>query len=248
MMSNARSPSFGASVREGAAELGLAVHSEQLEQLETLLNLLLEWNRRMNLTAVTDPVDVAVKHVLDSMTCLCARSFPPDGKILDVGTGAGFPGLVLKIMLPPSTVVLLDSTRKKLSFVEHAVNELGLTQTSATFGRAEELGTTPPLREAFDTVVARAVAPLRILSELCLPFVRRNGEFLAMKGPNVEEELDAAAATIQKLGGAYEPLKHFDLPFGGGRRAILPILKTGTTPAEYPRLYRDIRRKPILPG
>lgn len=242
---NALSKSFDEILVAGTDQLGLTLNPVQRSQLATLAVNLLDWNQRMNLTAVKEPQDVAVKHILDSMTCFAAIPFPSNAGVLDVGTGAGFPGLVLKIVRPDLRLKMLDSTHKKLAFVEHIIESLALKDTEVIFGRAEELAREAPHREAFDIVVARAVAPLRILSELCLPFARVGSVFIAMKGPNVISEIPAAGATIARLGGSPCPPVHFSLPFEGGERAILPIRKTHPTPPQYPRLYRDIRRQPL---
>jgi 16S rRNA (guanine527-N7)-methyltransferase len=242
---DALSKSFDEILLAGTDQLGLSLNPAQLGQLATLVDTLLDWNQRMNLTAVKEPQDVAVKHILDSMTCFAAIPFPPDASVLDVGTGAGFPGLVLKIVRPDLCVKMMDSTHKKLTFVAHIIASLALINTDILFGRAEELARCAPHREAYDIVVARAVAPLRILSELCIPFTKQDGTFLAMKGPNVITEIPSAGTTIARLGGSPSAPVSFCLPFEGGERAILPIQKIHPTPQQYPRLYRDIRRQPL---
>lgn len=242
---NSQTPSFDTALLQGARELGLSFSQDQHSEFARLVEHLVDWNSRMNLTAVRDPTGIAVKHILDSLTCLAAVSFPDRARVLDVGTGAGFPGLVLKIARPDLDVTLLDSTQKKLSFIDHALLALGLTHAQSLFGRAEELGYGEPHREAYDIVVARAVAPMRILSELCLPFVCVGGTFLAMKGPSVAAEIHASSSTVTRLGGRFATPVHFDLPFGGGERAIIPIHKSHLTPTGYPRHYRDIRRQPL---
>lgn len=242
---NALLKSFDEMLVAGADLLGLTPNPTQHSQLAALACTLLDWNQRMNLTAMTNPNDVAIKHILDSMTCFAAIPFPADASVLDVGTGAGFPGLVLKIVRPDLRLTMLDSTHKKLKFVEHTIASLALDETGILFGRAEELAKGAPNREAFDIIVARAVAPLRILSELCLPFAKPGGVFIAMKGPNVIAEIPPASTAIAQLGGALSEPVHFCLPFDGGERAILPIRKIHPTPPQYPRLYRDIRRQPL---
>lgn len=242
---NANLPSFDEALREGASHFGFALEENQIADLALLVDQLLDWNTRMNLTAVREPRDIAIKHIIDSMTCLRVVPFPQGVSVLDVGTGAGFPGLVLSALRRDLNVTLLDSTRKKLSFVEHMVRELGLTRTSVVFGRAEEIARTPEHREKYDVVVARAVAPMRILAELCLPFTRPGGHFLAMKGPSLSDEMRNAERTITVLGGQTREPVLFTLPFGGGERAIVPIAKAKPTPDGYPRLFRDIRRQPI---
>jgi 16S rRNA (guanine527-N7)-methyltransferase len=236
---------FRATLTEGARALGFALTAEQVTAFERLAEGLMDWNTRMNLTAVRAPGDIAVKHVLDSMTCLSAVPFPEGARVLDVGTGAGFPGLALKVLRPDISVAFLDSTRKKLDFVAHATAEMGWTDTAILCGRAEELAHDPAHRETYDIVTARAVAALRILTEFCLPFVRVGGAFLAMKGPAVSEELGTAAAAIARLGGRAESAVPFTLPFDGGERAILPVRKISPSPTDLPRIFRDIKRKPL---
>jgi 16S rRNA (guanine527-N7)-methyltransferase len=242
---NAQITSFDTALVEGANELGFSLSQDQHSEFACLLDYLLDWNSRMNLTAVRDPAGIAIKHILDSLTCLSAISFPEGARVLDVGTGAGFPGLALKIVRPDLSVTLLDSTRKKLAFIDHAIGCLDLNDAHSLFGRAEELAREAPHREAYSIVVARAVAPMRILAELCLPFTSLGGTFIAMKGPNVAGETRLAESTISILGGALRAPIHFDLPFDGGERAIIPIDKIRPTPAGFPRLYRDIRRQPV---
>lgn len=242
---NAPLPSFDAALREGASQFGFSLDERQVGDLTLLTDQLLDWNQRMNLTAVREPCDIAIKHIVDSMTCLLVIPFPQGASVIDVGTGAGFPGLVLSVLRRDLLVTLLDSTRKKLSFVEHVAGKLGLPYASVVFGRAEDVARSREHRERYDVVVARAVAPMRILAELCLPFTRVGGHFLAMKGPSLLDEMGNAERTISTLGGESCRPVPFTLPLGGGDRAIVPIYKARATPNDYPRLFRDIRRQPI---
>jgi 16S rRNA (guanine527-N7)-methyltransferase len=234
-----------ATIIRGGEELGFSVTEEQADAFARIAAWLAEWNRRMNLTAVRGPEDIAVKHILDSMTCLAAAPFPVDSRVLDVGTGAVFPGVALKVMRPDLRMAFLDSTRKKLDFVEFVTREMGWSDTEILCGRAEELGHDPVHREAYEVVVARAVAALRILVEFTLPFAQVGGVFLAMKGPGVTEELGPALAAIRRLGGEAGEPAAFSLPLDGGERAVLPIRKVSPTPADLPRIYREIKRKPL---
>jgi 16S rRNA (guanine(527)-N(7))-methyltransferase RsmG len=236
---------FQAVLAEGAALLGFRLTDEQKAAFGVIVERLTEWNGRMNLTAVRAPGDIAVKHILDSMTCLAATPFPDGARLLDVGTGAGFPALALKVMRPDLRLAVLDSTRKKLDFVQSIADEMGWTDTRVLCGRAEELAHLPEEREAYDVVTARAVAALRLLAEFCLPFTRIGGVFLAMKGPAVAAELEPARSAIERLGGRAEDAVSFTLPFEGGARAILPIRKVAPTPPAYPRIFREIKRSPL---
>lgn len=242
-MSNAAG--FRETIAIGARSLGIDSNEAGLDAFERLAALVENWNRRMNLTAVRNPLDFAIKHVIDSLTCLTVTPFPEGAAILDIGTGAGFPGLVLKIARPDLDMTLLDSTRKKLAFVDAAIEAFGWTDARTLAARAEDAGRDPNHRERYDIVTARAVAPMRLLSEFALPLVRVGGFFLAMKGPNVVEELPNALSAITALGGECLPLAPFTLPFGGGSRAIVPVRKVRPTPSGLPRIFRDIKRKPL---
>lgn len=161
--------------------LGFSFDLQEREQMVRFGSLLVEWNQKMNLTGITDPAEVAIKHMLDS--AVGARLLPPAGRVIDVGTGAGFPGVVLKIVRPDVDLVLLDSLKKRLTFLDEVISELGLTKVTTLHGRAEDAAYEKSLRESFDVSVSRAVAALPLLSEWCLPFVRVGGSFLAWKGP-----------------------------------------------------------------
>lgn len=232
-------------IRQGAGALGIALAPEETDRYGAALRELLEWNRRMNLTAADDARALAVKHVLDSLTYFRALEAGAGTRVLDVGTGAGFPGMVIKIHAPETPVVLLDSTRKKLDFVEHLAAALGLSGVSVIHARAEDAGRDRRWRGQFDVVVARAVAELRVLAELCLPFVRVGGHFLAMKGPRGDEELEAAGRALSLLGGEVERVVPLSLPFGAGERRLILIRKRRPTPPAYPRKAGTPARKPL---
>ncbi len=227
-------------------ENGLEAYStpEAAEKFSALLDEMLRVNAFMNLTAVTDPEQIIARHFADSMTCL---SYIPEGaKVLDVGTGGGFPSLPIAILRPDVTVTALDSTEKKLKYVQNTAGLLGLSNLSTLYARAEEAGNTA-LRESFDVVCARAVARLNILSELCLPFVKVSGCFVAMKGAAAEEELAEAKAGIALLGGAIGEHRQFLLQTGDEpqHRSIILVQKQAKTPEKYPRNYGRINKKPL---
>ncbi len=226
-----------------AEKLGITINDEQLSRFEKLSELLVEQNKTMNLTAITDPDGIAVKHFADSISVLSAAEIPQGARILDVGTGAGFPGIPLLIMRPDIDLTMIDSTAKKLKYVENTVNELGLIATTL-HTRAEEAGQSKEYREKFDFVCSRAVAALNVLCEYCLPFVKQNGLFIAMKGAKAQEEIDAAKSAIKTLGGKIVAEKSFSLS-DGGERTLVVIKKISQVPPKYPRPSAQISKKPL---
>lgn len=227
-----------------AAAFGIAFDERQSEQFERFYRLVSDWNQRMNLTAITDPKDFAVKHVIDSLTLLRAEPSLDGRRVIDVGTGAGFPGLPLKIFCPSLRLTLLDSLNKRINFLTAAVEELELEGVECLHARAEEAARSE-LRESFDVVVARAVARLNVLTEYCLPFSRVGGKFVALKSSNIAEELDEARAAIKILGGRLlEPID-VTLP-NGDPRSIIVIEKRAPTPKKFPRKSGMPEKKPIL--
>ena len=226
-----------------AERLGISLIDEQLSRFEKLSDLLVEQNKTMNLTAITDPDGIAVKHFADSISVLTAAEMPQGTKVLDVGTGAGFPGIPLLIMRPDLDLTMIDSTAKKLKYVENTVNELGLTATTL-HTRAEEAGQSKEYREKFDFVCSRAVAALNVLCEYCLPFVKQNGLFIAMKGAKAQEEIDGAKSAIKLLGGKIIAEKSFSLS-DGGERTLVVIKKISQIPPKYPRPSAQIAKKPL---
>lgn len=223
--------------------LEIAVSTEQLEQLSCYYEMLTERNRSMNLTALTEPRDVALKHFGDSLLLLRYFEINPGASIIDVGTGAGFPGVVLKIARPDLRLTLLDSLQKRLTFLSELCEALGLRDVAFVHSRAED-GARTALRDSFDYAVARAVAPLNILSELCLPYVRPGGTFIAMKGRDAAPELREAENALDVLCGRVDAIHTFPL-LDAGERSILCIRKTAPTPAAYPRTVKKIGKHPL---
>ena len=226
-----------------AEKLGLSVSSQQLDRFEKLSELLVEQNKTMNLTAITDPDGIAVKHFADSISVLSAVEFKSGAKVLDVGTGAGFPGIPLLIMKPDIDLTMLDSTAKKLKYVANTVDCLGL-YANVLHSRAEEASQKPEYRESFDIVCSRAVAALNILCEYCLPFVKKDGIFAAMKGAKAQEEIEAANNAIKTLGGEIIDKKSFTLS-DGAERTIIIIKKISHNLPKYPRPSAQIAKKPL---
>lgn len=232
-------------LQRGANELGLPVEAVHIEQFKNYCALLITWNERMNLTAIVDPHEIAVKHFIDSLMLLKFHPINAGARVIDVGTGAGFPGIPLKIVRPDLDLVLLDSLHKRTQFLQAVVDQLSLLQVGVVHGRAEEKGQDTKYRECFDIALSRAVAPLNILSELCLPFVRLGGFFLAMKGPEVQEEVVQAQVAITTLGGRMGKPRSFLLPVSSDPRSLVPIEKISATPAKFPRRPGMPEKKPL---
>lgn len=236
---------FLAVLEQGAAELGLALSSRQMEQCQTYLRLLLEWNQKINLTAITEEREIAVKHFLDALAGGQYVPWPAKGRVLDLGSGAGFPGLVLKIWRPEYEFLLVDAVQKKVNFLDRVIEELGLKGIAAVHGRAEEMGRREEHRERYDLVVARAVAALPTLAEFCLPLVSVGGCFCAFKGPQVEEELAPGEEALRLLGGQVEVVHRYRLPVKGDGRSLVCVRKGSPTPASYPRRSGLPEKRPL---
>lgn len=207
-----------------AAAFGAELNETALERFDRYAKMLVEWNEKINLTAITDPEGITIKHFADSLSVFSAMDLPLGSSVIDIGTGAGFPGLAMKIARPDLNLTLLDSTRKKLSAVECIAADLGL-EARIVHARAEEVNRKHPLAGAFDFAVARAVANLKTLSGWCIPFVKSGGTFIAMKGAKADEELAEASASVKKFGGKVESVKSFVLA-DAGERNIIVIRKT----------------------
>lgn len=231
-------------IRSGCEDWGLPVSDAALTRMERFSDLLIEKNRVMNLTAVTEPPEIARRHMLDSLFLLTCASFSGI-KVLDVGSGAGFPCVPLLSYDPSFDITPLDSTGKRMDFIRDACMELGVSVSPLT-ARAEEAAY-GPLRERFDLVVSRAVAPLNILAELCLPFVRTGGLFLPMKtgGPEGESELREAKSALAALGGIFVTARDYRIEGVEKPRQVLLIHKERPTPEKYPRRYSKILEKPL---
>lgn len=225
--------------------MGLVLEDYQIRQFCRFEELLLETNKVMNLTAITDPGEVAVKHMADSVSCYDERYFPKDASLLDLGTGAGFPGIPLAIFRPDLTVTFFDSLQKRLNFLNEVCRETGLRKVAFLHGRAEEMAHQEAYREQFDLVTSRAVARLSILCEWALPYVRNNGLFIALKGAQYEEEIKEASNALRILGGTLEEVRPVTLPGLSDKRAVLYIRKSGTSPAKYPRKPKMAAKHPL---
>ena len=207
--------------------------------------LLEEWNQKINLTAITDFQEVVHKHFLDSVYPFTLLKADTDITLLDVGSGAGFPGIPLKILFPELNITLLDSLNKRILFLNEVIQQLHLTHIRAIHGRAEDFAKQMDYREQFDLVTARAVAPMRILAEYCLPFVRLGGHFWAYKSDNVAEEVKLAEKAISVLGAEGPESLHYTLPESEAGRSLIQYKKTDLSPASYPRKAGTIAKKPL---
>jgi len=226
-----------------ASGMGISLNAEMLGRFERYASMLTEWNKNINLTSVTDPDGIALRHFADSLSLLTACEIPEGSSLADVGAGAGFPSLPVLIARPDLKITMLDGTDKKVAFLRAALTELDL-KAEAVHMRAEEAGRLPGLRESFDFAAARAVADMRGLSEYCLPLVKPGGRFVAMKGPGYEPDLQAAKEAALLLGGSLESVKPLVLP-GGISRTLIIIKKISQTPPKYPRTSAQIAKKPL---
>ncbi len=207
--------------------------------------LLTEWNERINLTAITEEDEVAVKHFLDSLNA--AKGIAEDGmSVIDVGTGAGFPGLPVKIANPGIALTLVDSLKKRINFLDEVVSQLGLSDVRTVHSRAEELGINKDYRERYDVCVSRAVANLTTLCELCLPFVKVGGLFVSLKGPKAAEEVSQAQKAIRLLGGELVRIQSYDLSDTDLNHNIVVIKKISHTPTKYPRKAPKPSKEPLV--
>lgn len=232
-------------LKEEAERIGVELDETALNNFDMLAQMLVDWNGRINLTAITDPMGIVYKHFADSLTAFAAVDIPQGATFVDVGTGGGFPGMPLLIARPDLNGVLLDSTKKKLMFVDYCLNKLNLNNQGKTLHmRAEEAGIKLELRNHFDFSFSRAVANLRDLSEYCLPLTKVGGTFVALKGAKAQEEIEKAKAAIKILGGEIVDVKQLFLS-DMGERNIVVIKKSSPTPPKYPRASAKIAKEPL---
>lgn len=230
----------------GAKKLGIQLNSRQIEQFETYFRELVDWNQRMNLTAITEYEDVQIKHFLDSLTLSLVWKPSTVASIIDVGTGAGMPGIPLKILYSNIKLVLLDSVAKKSAFLEHLKHKLQLPDIEVTVGRAEEEAHRPEYREKFNIVLSRAVAELPTLVELALPFCAIGGIFIAQKKGEITDEVERAYHAIALLGGKLREVRSIELEEFSEKRYLVIIDKVSHTPEQYPRRAGVPKKRPIL--
>lgn len=231
-------------LKDGIDRLNIGYTDNQLNSLIKYYEILIERNKVLNLTRITEPTDVVTKHFLDSMTPILTGHI--SGRVIDVGTGAGFPGLVLKCMLPQIDLTLLDSLNKRISFLKDAKEYMGIDDgVSFIHSRAEDAGLSKEHREKYDTVVSRAVANMRTLSEWCLPLIKEGGYFLALKGPLADDELEDAKPAIEILGGEVTDVFTASIPYTDLRHKIIIVKKVRPTPTFLPRKGKKATQEPV---
>lgn len=227
-------------------ELGISLNDQQKQQFDSFYELLVEWNKVMNLTGITEYEEVNEKHFVDSLSIIKAIKLDDVDNLIDIGTGAGFPGIPLKIAFPHLKVVLLDSLNKRIKFLNTVIDELGLQDIKTIHGRAEDFAKQTEYREQFDLCVSRAVANLSTLSEYCMPYIHINGMFIPYKSGEIEEEVTGAKKAIHVLGGKIEEVVKFQLPGTEIGRSFVKIKKYQNTPKKYPRKAGLPAKEPIV--
>ena len=237
---------FCEELKKFAAEIKIELDMEQLEKFEIFYRMVVEWNEKINLTAITEPREFILKHLIDSLTIFDEKNFFDVKKIIDVGTGAGFPGIPIKIFQPNLEIFLLDSLKKRVEFLKKVVAELNLKNVECLHGRAENFAREKIFREQFDLATSRAVARLNILAEYCLPFVKIGGKFLAMKGKNFHEEISEAKNAVKILGSGEINFSEKKLPTLPDIRAIISAEKIKSTPKKFPRSAGTPTKKPLI--
>lgn len=224
-------------------KLNIKLSEIQLDQFYKYMNILIEWNKVMNLTGITNPYEIIKKHFIDSLTIL--KSIDVTSKVIDVGTGAGFPGIPVKIVYPNTEVVLIDSLNKRINFLKEIIEKLKLEKIKTIHGRAEEYGRDKNHREKYDIAIARAVAPLNVLLEYLMPFVKVNGKCICMKSANVEQEVKNSLNAIRVLGGDEINCKELIIPDTDIKRKIIEIKKSKNTDIKYPRKAGTPSKSPL---
>lgn len=227
-------------------EHGITVTEEQVHQFESYYEILVEWNEKMNLTGITEREQVYTKHFYDSITLAFYVDMAEVSTMADIGSGAGFPGIPLKICFPHLKLTIVDSLNKRINFLKHVADSIGLSGIELIHGRAEEVARKQGYRDGFDLVTARAVARMAVLNEFCLPFTKVGGRFAAMKGSDPVEEVKEAGRSLKELRGELQTIHSFSLPIEESDRHIVIIGKKGATPSKYPRKAGTATKTPIV--
>jgi 16S rRNA (guanine527-N7)-methyltransferase len=233
---------FGPAVKR---MLGFRLSAAQLDSFAWYAHELVTWNRRFNLTAITDPIEIEIKHFLDSLTCLLVTNFRPPGKIIDIGTGAGFPGIPIKLLLPQFEITLVESIGKKVDFCQHVITKLGLENVAVVQARAETLGQAQEYRQRYDWGLARAVAKAPVVLEYLLPFIRIGGGAILQKGETGPSEMHQAEKALRLLGAEVEQIQSVELPCVPEARHLIWVKKTAATPEKYPRRAGMVAKRPL---
>ena len=226
-------------------DAGISLESGKIQDFEEYRTLILEYNKIMDITNITDEEDMYIKHFIDSLYLDKSGLISSANSLIDIGTGGGFPGIPLKILYPHLELTLLDSLNKRVNFLTDVIGRMKLDKTKAIHGRAEELARNSSYREMYDLATSRAVAPLNTLIEYSLAFVKIGGYFVAMKGPNYDDELSEARDAINTMGGKLKKVVNYSLPYGYGDRSIIIIEKIKSTPKKYPRGQGKPRKQPL---
>jgi len=232
----------------GAQKMGISLHKEQIKKFSRFLELLIQWNQKINLTSLKTPREIIIKHFLDSISCVKVINKYIDTErisVIDVGAGAGFPGMPIKIVCPSIKLSLLEARKKKTMFLEKATEEMNFQQVKILNGRAETFGKGADHREKYDIAISRAVARLSVLSEYCLPLIRLGGLFVAQKGRSYKEETEKSLKAVQVLGGELIRVESVRIPFINQKRYLLVIKKIKDTPSEYPRKVGLPQKRPL---
>ncbi|MBL4938404.1 16S rRNA (guanine(527)-N(7))-methyltransferase RsmG [Clostridium sp. YIM B02515] len=232
-------------LNKACANEGLEFDEDKYNKLMQYKDLVIEWNEKINLTAITEEEEFIKKHFIDSIKVFRSSELKNSKKIIDIGTGAGFPGIPIKIINPDIEVVLLDSLNKRVNFLNEVINKLQLKGVTAIHGRAEDFAREKKYREAFDTAVSRAVANMAVLSELCIPYVKVNGHFIALKGPAVDEEIKEGLKAVTTLGGVVEKVIEVEVENTDLNHNLVVVKKVKETPKVYPRKAGTASKKPI---
>ena len=234
---------FSNKLKDAGRKINIDISDKESKSFFDFMNLLIEWNEKMNLTAITEPNDVILKHFIDSITI--DKHINRNSSVIDVGTGAGFPGIPLSIVRNDLKITLMDSLNKRINFLNEVIKDINLENVNTIHSRAEELGRDKNFREKFDVATSRAVAPLNVLLEYMLPFIKVGGCCICMKGANVDEEIENSKNALKVLNGKIEKIEKFELPEIDNVRNIIIIRKTGNIPGKYPRKPGTPSKEPL---